>query len=327
MKQILTLVLITFIVFSNAQSSLNIVSGYNIGKPQVGVAFVMEDKHFVFETQVLANHKDLTGSIKSGPNIFRDGRSRLTIPLKLTSNIKTNEFKVWVSPEFTTRLGKFTISQGVDLRVKKEKSYVQSNDSYVEWNSPALKIYPFVNVQYLLYGKRIQPKKNKPTEFVGWDLNWNQFNTYATILAITNGVTEGALQAFYADAYVFEKRGWNKMFWAHNGWETKYLNNTYMNEDGSINPMKSQALGNFGRDFKHTGDDVSKFTNRYMGISMGISATLETLKTIKYCKDNKVKNKKKVIRQTIMKEVLKSSAIWLTSSLIENQIYENLRRN
>lgn len=93
-------------------------------------------------------------------------------------------------------------------------------------------------------------------------------------LGIIDGVARGALDAFHADRYVFEKRGWKGLYWRHNGWENKYVNNKYKNEDGSINPKKGQLLGNAQYDFEHGANDVTKWSGRFMGASMGFSTYL-----------------------------------------------------
>lgn len=64
----------------------------------------------------------------------------------------------------------------------------------------------------------------------------------------------GAREAFYADERVFERK-WGVdpySFFGSHQWERKYKGNRYLNSDGTVNPIKTQLFGNFGRDYWHT---------------------------------------------------------------------------
>lgn len=324
-KTILTIISISVFINSYSQNtSININTVFQKDKIRTGFNIVLEDKRFQFKAAVLTDAKELNAVIQAGPVLgYEEGRTRFIISPKLVSNIRTNHFKVYITPEFNVRLNKFTLSLGADCAIKKTNSFIINENENRQWKSYVPTITPSITVEYLMYGKRLKLNKVKSEKVILPDLNWNRWNTYAFILGLVDGAIRGASDAFYADPYFFEKKGFNGLFWAHNGWEAKYANNSYLDENGNVNPMKSQFFGNFGRDYKHTADDISKFTSRYMGIALGISAGVEVLKVIKHCDDRGIGHriKNKVVKRTIGKEIIKASLIWGVSSLLENKVY------
>jgi len=97
-------------------------------------------------------------------------------------------------------------------------------------------------------------------------------------LSAIAGVAKGGLEAQYADLGVFQ----NKFksigpydFGGTNEWERNYVGNRYLREDGTINPHKSEILGNFGRDYRHTATDVYVVT---FGLSTTFTCTQEGIR-------------------------------------------------
>lgn len=81
-----------------------------------------------------------------------------------------------------------------------------------------------------------------------WQFNAAKITGYGCFAVA--GWAHGWEDAYYADPYVFEKKGWNRKFWRHNAWENNYFGDQYRNEDGSINKHKPQIFNTF-RDVKH----------------------------------------------------------------------------
>ena len=72
-------------------------------------------------------------------------------------------------------------------------------------------------------------------------------------LCAVGGILQGGREAFHADPKVFDRLGAKEYgFFGSQQWQRKYEGNRYLNETGSVNRMKSQILGNFGRDYWHT---------------------------------------------------------------------------
>ncbi|MBJ7435268.1 MAG: hypothetical protein JHC54_05750 [Acinetobacter sp.] len=81
------------------------------------------------------------------------------------------------------------------------------------------------------------------------------------------GVAWGAREAMYADAKVFERHFGAKPygFWGSEQWQTKYAGGRYQAADGTRNRMKTQVIGNFGRDYWHT--------SKYVVFAWGVTGT------------------------------------------------------
>lgn len=117
---------------------------------------------------------------------------------------------------------------------------------------------------------QINLKLPKHRSFTGWD-----YTTFG--LSAIAGVLKGGLEAQYADVAVFEKKFSLDpySFGGSREWERNYIGNRYHNEDGSVNPHKSEILGNFGRDFRHTATDL--YVVSY-GLSTAITCTREGMR-------------------------------------------------
>lgn len=85
-----------------------------------------------------------------------------------------------------------------------------------------------------------------------------------------SGALHGAREAYYADPTVFERhfKAHPYGFGGSHEWERKYVGNRYKNDSGLPRPIKSQAFGNFGRDYWHT----ARYLNH--GINIGLSLTI-----------------------------------------------------
>lgn len=72
------------------------------------------------------------------------------------------------------------------------------------------------------------------------------------------GAIHGGREALNADPRVFEKKfgASPTSFFGSRQWERKYVGNTPYTPDGRLRPLKSQLLGNFGRDYYHTSNIV-----------------------------------------------------------------------
>lgn len=254
-KLIFIFVLFTTLVYS--QGSLNILGSYQQGQPQLAISGVFEDKNFLFEGQILANNKVLSGIIKAGSVIARNGRSRFIISPKLISNIRTNKFKVAIVPEWNGRFNKFTISVGVDCKIVKGRSFTKNESVNIEKTTLYPAITPSLSIQYLMYGKRYLPKKKKTQfEVVNgnyqkikhsiWDDGTNGYALFTkpkvtayAIIALA-GYVDGFMEAYsYGGRTAFEKR-WNVDPYSYAG-SKSYI---------------GQKERTFKTDFYHNGEDA-----------------------------------------------------------------------
>lgn len=125
---------------------------------------------------------------------------------------------------------------------------------------------PNVSLSYALIGNRY--KSNKPINPDG--LKITKADIVASLFAIISGIGGGANNAFHADAYVFEKKGWTGKYWKHNGWENNYPGGDY---DEGEKPIKPEFLNGF-RDVNHGSEDLELFgltaCLTVQGISEGI---------------------------------------------------------
>lgn len=131
-------------------------------------------------------------------------------------------------------------------------------------------------------------------------------------LATLDGISRGLENAYHANPHVFEQRfgAYEYGFFGSEAWQRNYVTERQFNSEGQFNKHKTEVFGNFGRDIKHTSDDVSKWSGRLAGGTFAVGAYL----------DIHSKGKKK--SAIIVKGVL----IWLTSSLAERTVYNFVSR-
>lgn len=146
----------------------------------------------------------------------------------------------------------------------------------------------------------------------GQSLKPTKYDYVSFGLAALDGVARGMENAFHKNHRIFEQRfGADEFgFFGSQGWQRNYANNRYFASDGTFNKHKSEVLGNFGRDLKHTADDVSKWSGRFAGGTFALGACIDL--------HGKKKNKWAVISKGVL--------IWLTSSFIERTTYEFITR-
>jgi len=232
-----------------AQGSLNATAGHAYGRTAFGAAYVLDAKGFTWEAGIMASlDRQLIGNIKASATLATDGRSRLQLGARLQSNVQTNRFKVSVVPEWNWRSRLVTASIGVDVHKKSGPADV--------WpmKGGELTYTPTASVQYLLYGKRYDPRPNPKKErskcatwFTAWDVVG-----YAA--AGVGGYTMGLREAFHADPRIFERK-WGvspTSFFGSEGWRRKYHDND------PTKGKKSELLGNANRDFWHLADKVQR---------------------------------------------------------------------
>jgi hypothetical protein len=232
-----------------AQGSLNASAGYQFGRTVFGPAFVLDAKGFTWEAAILAStDRRIVGNVKASATLAQDGRSRLQLGARLASDVKTNRFKVSVVPEWNWRSRLVTASIGVDVHKK------SGPEDVWPMKGGELTYTPTLSMQYLLYGKRYDPRptpRKERSKCAKWFTAWDVVG-YAA--AGVGGYTMGLREAFHADPTIFERR-WGKAptsFWGSEGWRRKYHDND------PTKGKKSELLGNANRDFWHLADKVQR---------------------------------------------------------------------
>jgi hypothetical protein len=304
------------------QGSLNLQSTYQYGKPSIGVSGVLEDRRFLFEGQILGNQERLTGVIKAGVVLAGENSSRFIIGPKLTSNIRTNEFVVSINPELNFRSNRFTFSAGADLRLKKEKAFMQNETTDISYDTYNPRINLNAAIQYTMYGKRYNPHVEK-FEHNKVGLNW--WDAGALVLGTVSAVGRGTMNALRKDQGSLQRYlgVGDYDFGGKNDWERNYENNRYKNEDGSYNAHKSEIIGNFGRDAWHTADEMSKWGDRVGSACFIVGSAIEVCKVANQPYKSP-SAKKRAIRKKVFNCALKGAALWAVSSVIENKTYESI---
>lgn len=134
-----------------------------------------------------------------------------------------------------------------------------------------------------------------------------KYDYIAIGLAGVDGLSRGLENAYHKNPHIYEQKfNADKFgFWGSESWQRNYRGNKHKNEEGNINPHKTEIIGNFGRDLKHTADDVSKWGGRLSGGTFAVGAYIDI--------HSKGKKKGAVI--------LKGVLIWLSSSLVEKSVY------
>lgn len=304
--------------------SINIKSQFSLGRPMAGATFVLDEKPATFEFGI---YSEPTGTIhnqiKLGlrlPHADRPTKNRVMLHVIGDANLTPgdemkNSMTLGVGVEYTVpkklKNGDYLI-WGIGADAYSDKSKAASwpvKEGELTWS-------PSVSIEYS-FGKRYWQKTLKPgkEKVQGFGLGWNKWNTSALLIgALVDGPARGGLEAFHADRYVFEKKGMTGRFWAHDQDLNKY------NEDGT---MKTQAFGNFARDFDHTAGDVSKVARYYMGFSMGVSGAVRVLRLD--TDGMSKRDRRKLIWKTIGQEALKGAFVWAVSSGVERGVYNRLR--
>jgi hypothetical protein len=325
MKYLFSILLSIAALIISAQGSLNLQAIHHFGKPNIGAGFVLDDKRFLFEAGVVGNQDQLSGIIKAGPVLASDGRTRLILSPKLTSNIRNNEWSVSIVPELNWRQGKWTASLGADCRLKKERAWMVTETQNESWTTHSPKINMNASVQYLMYGKRYSPTKTpkKDRQKIQHGLTW--WDAGALVCAVGSGLGRGTINALRKDPGSLQRYlGVGDYDWGGgNDWERNYENNRYRNEDGSYNTHKSEILGNFGRDAWHTADEMSKWGDRFGSACFIVGSAIEVCKVANQPYKSP-SAKKKAIRKKIFNCALKGAVLWAISSVIENKTYESI---
>lgn len=122
--------------------------------------------------------------------------------------------------------------------------------------------YLFLLFPLLCQAQEVRLNLPEPKPF---KLTWVDYTSFG-LMAI-GGVSDGAREAFHADPYVFEKRGWDGRYWRSNGWENNYPGGDYNKGES---PVRPEFLNGF-RDFNHGAKDVSVFTYGTACLSIGLN--------------------------------------------------------
>jgi hypothetical protein len=310
--------------FVNGQGSLNVVGGFQFAKPTAGIGFSLDDKRFVFEMQVGGNKDHLTGIIKAGPVLARDGRSRLVLSPKLISNVRTNEFTVSINPEWIWRHDKWTVSIGADCRLKKETAYMVNETQNESWTTHSPKINFNASVQYLMYGKRFSPQRKpaKDRQKIQHGLTW--WDAGAMVCAVGSGLGRGTINALRKDPGSLQRYlgVGDYDFGGIQDWQLNYENERYWNEETNMpNKHKSEVLGNFGRDGWHTADEMTKWGDRIGSVCFVVGSAIQIYK-VANMPYKSASAKKKAIRRKVIGCAVKGAVLWAVSSVTENGTYE-----
>ena len=319
--------------------SVNTVATFSVGQPMAGLSFVLDDRKAMFQAGIYAGYDGkLHSQFKLGATIRHDFD-----PV----NSKFTVYPLWADVQIDLRdasrseivlASSLMWSKSVPLRDGNYLGFSAGFDIYVdpyreaEWpvKNGELTWRPNLSLEYC-FGSRWYPgvqyrKKKFRTD--RW-MQVNGFDLIALGLGVMDGVARGGLEFQSADPVGFQEflgvgdYGWGGI----KEWERKYRGRRYRDEEGNINPIKSQLFGNFGVDAKHTLTDISKWSGRFMGTAIGISICLETLKTRKEIAglgklDRKTHNR--YVAKTVCQLVFRYVLIYGVSSFTERQVY-NLR--
>lgn len=168
---------------------------------------------------------------------------------------------------------------------------------------------------------QIQLKKPEPK--IQSCFTWYDAGAFG--FAVTSGISHGIIEALRKDQGSLQKflNVGDYEWGGRNDWERNYKGNRYRNENGSINPHKSELLGNFGRDAWHTAGDVAKWSDRFGSALFITGAAIDICRTSKLEYPNN-SARKKAVRRKVWGYVAKGATLWAVSSLVETTTFQRV---
>lgn len=232
--------------------SLNTTTSYDIS-PRAGFTYVMEQRLASFQASTLFDTKDIYLQAKIGFELFPHKGDRFMFYPAYFDYKVGQGYRVPTGLSWTKNFGKLTTNVGGDFTLSTQRDISYSVN---------------VSLNYNLMGNRYNPPPID--KFDNSRFRITNADLISAFFAIASGIGGGANNAFHADPYVFEKKGWKGKYWKHNGWENNYPNGQY--EPGD-EPIKPEFLNGF-RDVNHGSEDLEIFgltaCLSIQGISEGI---------------------------------------------------------